>query len=224
MFYERTESATAIKQDLTLEVACHVTDMKVDIIPEYYRSKKWYSQVPSVSERAHTRARELIERSSAQHLSLQEVEPSSKNQTHDVNPAWKRMDSQDGEWHSYFKDQPYSNRTTRELLPAALEATSLAMKRGKCGIVDLPFRPLFCTGSKVKKQVHFYYGPVSNIENIRSALAKCGKEPQLLNMLYELMEKQQVHLNSRTRKDDDLYFSKIDGDTVETTCPCGNYR
>ena len=40
----------------------------------------------------------------------------------------KRFDDRNGEWHSYFDQYPYSNKAIKELLPAAIEATILAIE------------------------------------------------------------------------------------------------
>ena len=63
-----------------------------------------------------------------QNLSLQDVKNTLKSRKPEPKAMAKRFDAQDGEWHSYFDQYPHNNNATKELLPAAIEATILAIE------------------------------------------------------------------------------------------------
>ena len=84
MFYEQKGSSVAVRQDLTFEAAYYITDLKVSVNTEYYPSKKWYSKVPTVYQRAKMKAKNLI-----QELSLQDVETALEDHGPEIKARWK---------------------------------------------------------------------------------------------------------------------------------------
>ena len=84
MFYESRGSSIAIRQDPTFEVASYIADLKIDVDIEYYQSKKWYSKVPTVYQRARMKTNDLT-----QELSLQDVETDFKDHRTEIKAAVK---------------------------------------------------------------------------------------------------------------------------------------
>ena len=230
MFYEQKGSSVAVRQDLTFEAASYITDLKVSVDIEYYQSKRWYSKVPTVYQRAQMKAKDLTQK-----LSLQDVETVFEDHGTEIKAIVKKLTPQDGEWHSYLDDYPHSNNVTRKLIPAAVEATALAIE-SDCEVWQNPsqFPPAVLEWFKGQKDVLFYYGPVSSMRDIEFAFKKCvdvkGLKKQeedsrpLRYMLQQLMLKQQSHLILRASANDDLLFNRVDGSKVETVCPCGTFR
>ncbi|KAL9635971.1 MAG: hypothetical protein Q9204_002423 [Flavoplaca sp. TL-2023a] len=227
MFHETKGSSVAVRQDLTFEAASYITDLKVSVDIEYYQSKRWYSKVPTVYQRAQMKANDLT-----QELSLQDMETIFEDHGTEIKAAVQKITPEDGEWHSYFDDYPRNNNVTRKLIPTAIEATALAIE-SDCGIWQNPSQspPAVVKG---QKDVLFYYGPVSSMKDIEIAFKesfdvkgfKKQEEDscQLRDMLQQLMLKQQSHLISQASANDDLLFNRIDGSKIETVCPCGTFR
>jgi hypothetical protein len=233
MFYEREGSSVAVRQDLTFEAASCIADLKINMDLKYYQSKRWFSKVPTVYQLAQMKAKDLT-----QNLSLQDVENTLENCEPEPKAMAKRFDAQDGEWHSYFDQYPHSNNATKELLPAAIETTILAIEPD-CRDWHDPsqFPPAVLEWFKRQKDVLFYDGPVSSTNDIEFAFERCvdvkGVEKQnvhgergrqLRYMLHQLMLKQQHHLVSQASANDDLLFNRVDRSTVETVCPCGAFK
>ena len=230
MFYEQKGSSVAVRQDLTFEAASYITDLKVSVDIEYYQSKRWYSKVPTVYQRAQMKAKDLTQK-----LSLQDVETVFEDHGTEIKAIVKKLTPQDGEWHSYLDDYPHSNNVTRKLIPAAVEATALAIE-SDCEVWQNPsqFPPAVLEWFKGQKDVLFYYGPVFSMRDIEFAFKKCvdvkGLKKQeedsrpLRYMLQQLMLKQQSHLILQVSVNDDLLFNRVDGSKVETVCPCGTFR
>ncbi|KAL8745041.1 MAG: hypothetical protein Q9190_002790 [Brigantiaea leucoxantha] len=169
MFYEQRGSLTTIRQDLTFEVASLITSLEISVDTEYYQSKKWYSNMPNASKRALQKAQELT-----QYSSLQDVESCVEDQKTELKDTRMKSDTLDGEWCLFFTDKPYSNQVTRELIPAALEATSLAIEQGLKDWQDPSEFPLpVLEWFKGQKEVLFHYGPVSSTKDIEIAFKKC---------------------------------------------------
>ncbi|KAL9124179.1 MAG: hypothetical protein Q9217_006469 [Psora testacea] len=119
MFYEQIGSLVAVRQDQTFEVTSLITDLKVEVDTKYYQLKKWYGKIPTPSQRAHTKAREL--------LSLLDIEKTPKEQKNENKAIEEKVGLQHGEWDIFFNDISYSNRKTRALLSIALEILYLAL-------------------------------------------------------------------------------------------------
>lgn len=102
MFYEQKGSSVAIGQDLTFEIASLITSRQVGVDAEYYGSKKWYRKIPSVSQSAHTRAREL--------LSLLDIKVTAEKQNYKTEAFENTLDLHQGECEKFFNQNPHSNR------------------------------------------------------------------------------------------------------------------
>ena len=63
-----------------------------------------------------------------QELSLQDVGTVFEDHGTEIKAALKKLTPEDSEWYSYFDDCPYSNNVTQKLIPAAVEATALAIE------------------------------------------------------------------------------------------------
>ena len=247
-FTDSKGSTTAVRQDLMIEVAHRLGAPEVNFDPEYYQAQKWRSKVPSVCELAKLKAEKMTKgvtndvtnndtKEETEFLSLQDA----KDSILAVKPEQPDIPrSQIGEWYQYFEKFPHSNATTRQLLPAAIEATKLAISKDS---VDWhhpsqfphPVREWF----EGQKDVLFYYGAVSSSTNIEIAFKKCSELQQnyasqqqenqqkknylLRDMLLQLMLMQENKLGSVTSANEELVFNRIDGSTVDTVCPCGDY-
>lgn len=184
-------------------------------------------------QRAQMKSRDLT-----QELSLQDVETALEDHGTDIKATRKKLTPQDGKWHSYFDDYPHSNNVTRKLIPAAVEATALAIESDCGDWQDLSqFPPAVLEWFNGQKDVLFYHGPVSSIRDIESAFKKCvdvkglkkqgvqvEDSRQVRYMLQQSILKQQSHLVVQASAKDDLLFNRVDGSKVETVCPCGASR
>ncbi len=92
MFYEPKGSSVAVRQDLTFEAASCIADLKLIMDPEYYQSKKWMSNVPTVFQLGQIKAKELT-----QSLSLQDFENTTENREPEPKVTVKKFDAEDGE-------------------------------------------------------------------------------------------------------------------------------
>ncbi|KAL8718671.1 MAG: hypothetical protein Q9225_004224 [Loekoesia sp. 1 TL-2023] len=225
MFYEQRGSPVAIRQDLTFEVASLISSRKIKVDAQYYQSKKWYGKIPSVSQSAHTKAREL--------LSLLDIEITVEKQNYEIEPVENTADLHQGEWEKFFNQKPHSNRKSRELLPAALEACMALDKSDKDWHDPSQMPGAVLEWFKGQKDVLFYYRSISSIRDIELASKKClgidgfpdHEEPyQLRDLLFRLMLKQRDYLAEHNIRNDDLLFQRVDGSEVEIVCPCGEYR
>ena len=226
MFYEQIGSLVAVRQDQTFEDASLITDLKVEVDTEYYQLKKWYGKIPTPSQRAHTKAREL--------LSLLDIEKTPEEQENEDKAKEEKADPQHGEWDIFFDDISHSNRKTRALLPAALEALYLALDQSAedwHDPLELPDRVR--EWFKGQKMVLFCYSAISSKADIEFAAKKCMKlntfkdqgEPyQLRYLLLQLMLKQQCYLGKLDVLNDDLFFERVHGSVVDNICPCGEYE
>ena len=102
-----------------------------------------------------------------------------------------------GEWCQYFEIFPHSNATTRQLLPAAIEATKLAISKDSMdwhhpSQFPHPIREWF----KGQKDVLFYYGTVSSSTDIEIAFNKCSELQQ--NYASQQRKKEQKGLSATT--------------------------
>ncbi len=225
MFYEQRGSPVAIRQDLTFEVASLITSRKIEVDAQYYHSKKWYNKIPSVSQSAHTKARDL--------LSLLDMTVTVEKQNYETEPVENTLNLHQGEWEKFFNQKPHSNRKSRELLPTALEACMAIDKSDERWYDPSQMPGAVLEWFKGQKEVLFYYGPISSIKDIELASKKClgvdsfpdHEEPyQLRDLLLHLMLKQHDYLDEHSVRHDDLLFQRVDGSEVEVVCPCGDYR
>ena len=228
MFYERQGSSIAVRQDPTFEAASCIADLKVNMDLKYNQSRRWFSKVPTVYQLAQMKAKDLT-----RYLSWQDVETTLENREPEPKAMAKRFDARNGEWHAYFDQYSYSNNATEASLPAAIEATTLAIESDSKDCHDPShFPPAVLEWFKGQKDVLFYNGPVSSTKGIEFAFEKCvdvkevNKQNvhgeigrQLRYVLHQLMLKQQHHLVSQTSANDSLLFNHVDDSTVETACP-----
>ena len=133
---------------------------------------------------------------------------------------------------------PCSNGSTEKLLPAAIEATVLAIKSDRKDWHDpFQFPPAALELFKGQKVVLFYYGPISTAKDIELAFEKCtniqeieerntnqANGRQLRYIFHQLMLKQQHHLGLQPLANSDLIYSGIDGSTLETVCSSGAFK
>ena len=172
-------------------------------------------------------------------LSLQDIEDSVPA----VEPEQPNiLRSRVGEWYQYFEKFPHSNDKTRRLLPAAIETAKLAISRNSTDWHHpSQFPHPVLEWFKGQKDVIFYYGTVSSLADIEIAFKKYSelspqnyssqqpknqqeKDYQLQGMLLQLMLTQKKKLDSIIGSHQELIFNRIDGSTVETSCPCGDCR
>lgn len=255
-FTESKGSTIAVRQDLMIEVARHLGALEVDFDPEYYQAQNWRSKVPSVYELANLKA-EKMTKGMTNDVTNDDTNNDTKEETKGMTEFLSLQDAEDGvlavkpeqpdilrsrvgEWHQYFEKFPHSNAITRQLLPAAIEATKLAISKNSTdwhhpSQFPRPVREWL----KGQKDVLFYYGTVSSSTDIDIAFKKCSelqqnyasqqrknqqkKDYQLRNMLLQLMLMQEKKLDSVTGLNEELVFNRLDGSTVETVCPCGDY-
>ena len=59
---------------------------------------------------------------------MQDVEIALKDHGPEIKTTMQTLIPQDGEWYSYFNNYLHSNNVTRNLIPAAVEATALAIE------------------------------------------------------------------------------------------------
>jgi hypothetical protein len=259
-FTESKGSTIAVRQDLMIEVARCLGALEADFDPEYYQAQNWRSKVPSVYELANLKAEKMtkcVTDDVTNDVTNDETNNDTKEETDGMTEFLSLQDAEDGvlavkperpdilrsrvgEWYQYFEKFPHSNATTRQLLPAAIEATMLAISKNS---TDWHYPSQFPRRVrewfKGQRDVLFYYGTVSSSADIEIAFKKCSelqqnyasqqqenqqrKDYQLRDMLLQLMLMQEKKLDSVTRLHEELVFNRLDGSTVETICPCGDY-
>ena len=106
-----------------------IVNFKLNLDPDYFKSKHWASKTPSAYQLGLIRA-EMYRKSlsSRQGLPLQDFEDTVEDRERETAVAVGFLDEDGGEWDEYFNRHPHSNERTRNLLPAAIEATNLAIK------------------------------------------------------------------------------------------------
>ena len=238
-FYEQQRSPITIRQDLVFKAAFHIVNFKLSLDPDYFKSKHWTSKTPSAYQLGLIRA-EMYRRSlsSRQGLPLQDFEDTVEDRERKTAVAVDFLHEDGGEWDEYFNQHPHSNERTKNLLPAAIEATNLAITS------DLndwhhpsEFPPAVLEWFKGQKETLFYYGSVSSPNDIEIAFENCvDTQPienqkielsngrQLRYMMHQLMLQQQGRLNLKRTAIDDFIYSRIDGSEIKTVCPCGAFK
>ena len=238
-FYEQQRSPITIRQDLVFKAAFHIVNFTLSLDPDYFKSKHWTSKTPSAYQLGLIRA-EMYRRSlsSRQGLPLQDFEDTVEDRERKTAVAVDFLHEDGGEWDEYFNQHPHSNERTKNLLPAAIEATNLAITS------DLndwhhpsEFPPAVLEWFKGQKETLFYYGSVSSPNDIEIAFENCvDTQPienqkielsngrQLRYMMHQLMLQQQGRLSLKRTAIDDLIYSRIDGSEIKTVCPCGAFK
>lgn len=239
LFYEQPRSPVTIRQDLVFKAAFEIVNFKLNLDPDYFKSKHWASETPSAYQLGLIRA-EMYRKSlsSRQGLPLQDFEDTVEDRERETAVAVGFLDEDGGEWDEYFNRHPHSNERTRNLLRAAIEATSLAIKS------DLndwrhpsEFPPAVLEWFKGQKESLFYYGSVSSPNDMEIAFENCVDTQRIENqkiersngrqlgyMMHQLMIQQQRLLHLNRTVIDDLVFSRIDGTEIKTVCPCGAFK
>lgn len=237
MFYQPKGGPQLVRQDLVLEAAYRTAGLKLDMDLHYHQERRWTSKTPTVHQLAQMKACQLTAS-----LDLQDQVPEEMLDNMEQDPratGYRRYDAQDGEWHAHFNQSPHSNRATMKLLAPAIETVLRAVASDRNDWLDpSQFPPDVLAWFRGQKEVLFYNRAISSAKDIEAVLEGYVGEKrvkkqnsyrddglQLREVLHNLMLKQQRHLASlKVGANDDLYFSRIDGGSVETVCACGTYK
>lgn len=228
LFYEKKQSDTLTRQDLTLKAAVSMADPTIQFDPEYHQLRKWRLCTPSIYQLAEQKAREEARLGRMElHKNLFQLPLNHANQ------ATPQLHS--GEWDIYFNKYPHSDSQIRLLLPSAIAAISSDTEQD--WITPDQFHPDVLEWFRGQKEVLFCYGPVSGRNDIAEAFEKCTAASKLnqsndkldaipeqtttKKMLHGLMAIQQEKLKSTTKKFETLSHSRFDGSKVLTKCACG---
>jgi hypothetical protein len=134
------------------------------------------------------------------------------------------------DWNDTFYSYTHSNTTCRSLLPLSIAALKDVDENYAQHPLELPqaAREWFC-GTKT---VFFGDSSISNIEDIRVALRESTtvnqidiQQLRLVGLLRLLANAQEsfLHLQKQNKLDDFIY-NRLDGQTMQTSCPCGNLK
>ena len=162
-------------------------NFKLNLDPDYFKFKHWASKTPSAYQLGLIGA-EMYRKSlsSRQGLPLQDFEDTVEDHERETAVAVGFLDEDGGEWDEYFNWHPHGNERTRNLLPAAIEATNLAIKS------DLndwrhpsEFPPAVLEWFKGQKESLFYYRSVSSPNDMEIVFENCVDTQRIENQKIE---------------------------------------
>jgi len=233
LFYEKRQSHTLTRQDLTLKAAVSMADPTIQFDPEYHQLRKWHLHTPSIYQLAEQKAKEEAR---LEKLELYKDLFQLPLSQPDANQTAPQLDS--GGWDIYFNKYLHSDSQIRLLLPRAIAAISTDTEQD--WVTPDQFHPDVLEWFQGQKEVLFWYGPVSGCDDIAEAFEKCTaaskwnqsndkldakrEQPTMKKMLHCLMAIQQEKLQRITKKFETLFHSRFDGSKVLTKCPCGSEK